>query len=83
MILNVDNISVHYGSINALRDISFTLNEGEIVALIGANGAGKSTSLNTISGLLRPTTSKVEYLGNDITIRNGKSPVITCSLCGY
>jgi branched-chain amino acid transport system ATP-binding protein len=67
MILNVDNISVHYGSINALRDISFTLNEGEIVALIGANGAGKSTSLNTISGLLRPTTGKVEYMGNDIT----------------
>jgi len=67
MILNVDNISVHYGSINALRDISFTLNEGEIVALIGANGAGKSTSLNTVSGLLRPTTGKVEYLGNDIT----------------
>jgi branched-chain amino acid transport system ATP-binding protein len=67
MILNVDNISVHYGSINALRDISFTLNQGEIVALIGANGAGKSTSLNTISGLLRPTTGKVEYLGSDIS----------------
>lgn len=67
MILNVDNINVHYGSIIALRDISFTLNEGEIVALIGANGAGKSTSLNTISGLLRPTTGKVEYLGSDIT----------------
>jgi len=67
MILNVDNICVHYGSINALRDISFTLNQGEIVALIGANGAGKSTSLNTISGLLRPTTGKVEYLGNDIS----------------
>jgi len=67
MILNVDNIVVNYGAINALRDISFTLNEGEIVALIGANGAGKSTSLNTISGLLRPTTGKVEYLGNDIT----------------
>lgn len=67
MILNVDNICVHYGSINALRDISFALNQGEIVALIGANGAGKSTSLNTISGLLRPTTGKVEYLGNDIS----------------
>lgn len=67
MILNVDNISVNYGAINALRDISFTLNEGEIVALIGANGAGKSTSLNTVSGLLRPTTGKVEYLGSDIT----------------
>ncbi|MHB8088629.1 MAG: ABC transporter ATP-binding protein [Anaerolineaceae bacterium] len=67
MILNVDDISVNYGAINALRDISFTLNEGEIVALIGANGAGKSTSLNTVSGLLRPTTGKVEYLGSDIT----------------
>lgn len=67
MILNVDNISVNYGAINALRDISFTLNEGEVVALIGANGAGKSTSLNTVSGLLRPTTGKVEYLGSDIT----------------
>ncbi|HCS39641.1 MAG TPA: ABC transporter ATP-binding protein [Anaerolineaceae bacterium] len=65
--LNVDDISVNYGAINALRDISFTLNEGEIVALIGANGAGKSTSLNTVSGLLRPTTGKVEYLGSDIT----------------
>lgn len=67
MILNVENIVVNYGAINALREISFTLNEGEIVALIGANGAGKSTSLNTISGLLRPTTGKVEYLGSDIT----------------
>lgn len=67
MILNVENINVHYGSIIALRDISFMLNEGEIVALIGANGAGKSTSLNTISGLLRPSTGRVEYLGSDIT----------------
>ncbi len=67
MILNVENINVHYGSIIALRDISFMLNEGEIVALIGANGAGKSTSLNTISGLLRPSIGRVEYLGSDIT----------------
>jgi branched-chain amino acid transport system ATP-binding protein len=67
MILNVDNITVHYGSITALRDISFTINQGEIVALIGANGAGKSTSLNTISGLLHPTTGKVEYMGDDIS----------------
>jgi branched-chain amino acid transport system ATP-binding protein len=67
MILTVENINVHYGSIIALRDISFMLNEGEIVALIGANGAGKSTSLNTISGLLRPSTGRVEYLGSDIT----------------
>ena len=54
----LNNISVNYGAIHALRDISFTLNEGEIVALIGANGAGKSTSLNTISGLLHPTLEK-------------------------
>ncbi len=67
MILNVDKISVHYGAINALKEVSFTLNEGEIVALIGANGAGKSTSLNTISGLLRPTTGKIVYLDKDIS----------------
>ena len=67
MILNVDKISVHYGAINALKEVSFTLNQGEIVALIGANGAGKSTSLNTISGLLRPTTGKVVYMDKDIS----------------
>jgi branched-chain amino acid transport system ATP-binding protein len=67
MILNIDNISVHYGAINALREISFDLDQGEIVALIGANGAGKSTSLNTVSGLLHPTTGTVTYLGRDIS----------------
>jgi branched-chain amino acid transport system ATP-binding protein len=66
MILNVDHINVHYGSIHALREISFSLEEGEIVALIGANGAGKSTSLNTISGLLHPTTGRIEFMGEDI-----------------
>ena len=49
------------------KDVSFNLDEGEIVALIGANGAGKSTSLNTISGILRPTSGKICYLGEDIT----------------
>ena len=67
MILNVENISVHYGVIHALRDVSFSLSEGEVVALIGANGAGKSTSLNTISGLLHPTSGKVEFMGEDIS----------------
>jgi branched-chain amino acid transport system ATP-binding protein len=67
MILNVENISVHYGAINALRDISFSLSQGEIVALIGANGAGKSTSLNTISGLLHPTSGKIEFMDEDIS----------------
>lgn len=67
MILSVDNINVHYGAIQALRGVSFNLNEGEIVTLIGANGAGKSTSLNTISGLLRPTTGSITYDGAAIT----------------
>lgn len=67
MILNVENINVHYGAIHALRDVSFSLSQGEIVALIGANGAGKSTSLNTISGLLHPTDGRVVYLDEDIS----------------
>jgi len=67
MILNVENISVNYGAIHALREISFSLSQGEIVALIGANGAGKSTSLNTVSGLLHPTTGKIEFMGEDIS----------------
>ena len=67
MILNVENISVHYGAIHALREISFSLSQGEIVALIGANGAGKSTSLNTVSGLLHPTAGKIEFMSEDIS----------------
>lgn len=67
MILTVDNISVHYGAIQALRGISFTLDEGEIVTLIGANGAGKSTTLNTISGLMHPTEGTIHYLDDDIS----------------
>lgn len=65
--LKVTDINVYYGAIHALQGISFELNEGEIVALIGANGAGKSTSLNTVSGLLHPTKGTVEYLGEDIS----------------
>ena len=52
-ILKVDNINVYYGSIHAIKGVSFEVSQGEIVTLIGANGAGKSTTLNTISGLLR------------------------------
>jgi len=67
MILSIDHINVHYGAIHALKDVSFNLNENEIIALIGANGAGKSTSLNTISGVLHPTSGSITYMGEDIT----------------
>jgi len=65
--LNIDAINVHYGAIHALKEVSFHLKENEIVALIGANGAGKSTSLNTISGLLHPTSGRITFRGEDIT----------------
>ncbi|MDR2976434.1 MAG: ABC transporter ATP-binding protein [Streptococcaceae bacterium] len=65
--LKIEHISVNYGLIEAVRDISFEVNEGEIVALIGANGAGKTTTLHTISGLLRPREGKIMFLGQDIT----------------
>ncbi len=61
-ILKVDNINVYYGSIHAVKDVSFEVNEGEIVTLIGANGAGKSTTLNTISGLLHSRTGSITFL---------------------
>ena len=52
--LNIDDIHVYYGAIHAIKGVSFEVNEGEIVALIGANGAGKSTILKTVSGLMHP-----------------------------
>ena len=64
--LSVKNINVFYGSIHAIKDVSFHVNEGEIVTLIGANGAGKSTVLNTISGLLRAKTGTIEFMGTPI-----------------
>ena len=65
-ILDVRDINVFYGAIHAIKDISFYVDEGEIVTLIGANGAGKSTTLNTISGLLRSKTGDIEFLGSSI-----------------
>jgi len=68
MMLRVEDLNVHYGAIHALKGISFHLEKGEIVALIGGNGAGKSTTLNTISGLLRPSQGKVFFQDEDVTV---------------
>lgn len=65
--LQVNNINVFYGNIQALHDVSIEVNEGEIVTLIGANGAGKSTLLKTLSGLLKPKTGDIVYLGDKIS----------------
>ena len=64
--LNVRGLQVFYGNIHAIKDVSFYVEEGEIVTLIGANGAGKSTILNTVSGLIRPTAGTIEFLGHSI-----------------
>lgn len=64
--LKVDNLSVHYGVIQAVKEVSFEVNEGEVVSLIGANGAGKTSILRTISGLVRPSSGTIQFLGKDI-----------------
>ena len=69
-ILKVEDINVYYGSIHAIKGVSFEVNEGEIVTLIGANGAGKSTTLNTISGLLHSKTGSITFMGENL----GKIP---------
>lgn len=68
--LQLENISVHYGVIPALKGLSLEVKEGEIVTLIGANGAGKSTTLKTISGLKRPTSGSIKFKGQDISRMN-------------
>lgn len=64
--LKIDDINVYYGAIHAIKGISLTVQQGEIVTLIGANGAGKSTTLRTISGLLKPKTGSITFQGEDI-----------------
>ena len=66
-LLTVNDINVYYGAIHAIKGISLDVDEGEIVTLIGANGAGKSTTLKTISGIMRPKTGSIEFEGKDIT----------------
>ena len=65
-VLQVENINVYYGSIHAVKDVSFHVEQGEVVTLIGANGAGKSTALNTVAGLLRSRTGSVHFLGEEL-----------------
>ena len=70
-ILSIQNLQVNYGGIEAVKGISFDVPEGEIVTLIGANGAGKSSTLRAISGLVKPKSGKILFKGEDIT---GKNP---------
>ena len=65
--LTVDNIDVYYGAIHAIKGISLSVNQGDITTLIGSNGAGKSTTLHTISGLLKPKNGKIIFEDRDIT----------------
>jgi len=65
--LTVSNLSTYYEAMRALDDVSFFVDEGEIVSLIGANGAGKSTVLHTLSGLIRPKSGSIQFLGRDIS----------------
>src|ERR1700709_214341 len=66
VMLDVDDIEVRYGAIRALKGVSFDVDEGEIVALLGANGAGKTTTQKTVSGMLRPTLGSITYDGQRI-----------------
>lgn len=65
-VLKVENLNVHYGAIHAIKGVDFEVNEGEIITLIGSNGAGKTTILQTLSGLLQPTDGSIIYNGEDL-----------------
>ena len=65
-VLQVESINVYYGSIHAVKDVSFRVEQGEVVTLIGANGAGKSTTLNTVAGLLHSRTGNVRFMGEEL-----------------
>ena len=77
-VLGVRDLEVFYGMIQAIKGISFEVNEGEVIALIGANGAGKTTTLHTVSGLLAPKAGTVTFEGKDIT----KTPAHKIVSCG-
>ena len=75
IMLKVTDLTVHYGGIEALKGISFDVNQGQIVTLIGANGAGKSTTLRAISGLVHPSAGSINFMGRDITALNSQKVV--------
>ena len=75
MMLEVSGLNVYYGNIHALKDVSFSVEEGEIMTLIGANGAGKSTTLLTLSGLKKAQSGAIQFLGKDITKTTPQSRV--------
>ncbi|MFZ9520744.1 MAG: ABC transporter ATP-binding protein [Silvanigrellaceae bacterium] len=65
-LLKVENLTVRYGAIEALRDVSFEVNQGEIVTFVGSNGAGKTTTMRTLSGLVKPVRGKIEFKGSSL-----------------
>ena len=81
-LLKIDDINVFYGNIHAIKGVSFEVNENEIVTLIGANGAGKSTTLNTIAGLLRPRTGTMTFDGKSLNATAAhKTVALGMALC--
>ncbi len=80
VMLRLENVTVHYGAIAAIRDISFEINRGEIVTLIGANGAGKTTSLRAISGLVKPSSGKV-YHRNEVISNLSPDLIVRRRVC--
>ncbi len=79
MLLDVKDLNVYYGAIHALKGISFQVDKGEIVTLIGANGAGKSTTLNTISGILRTRGGSITFEGDEIS-RTAAEEIVKCGI---
>ena len=73
--LKVENLSVHYGMIQAVKDVSFEVNKGEIVSLIGANGAGKTTILKSLSGLVKPSSGSMTFNNDDLTKKSAPAIV--------
>ena len=73
--LKIKNLNVNYGGINAVRDVSFEVEQGSIITLVGANGAGKSSILRTIAGVVTPKSGTIEFCGKDITGRSAEQVV--------